>query len=223
MSFTARNIISTLLLLLTYRVNYLSSNTDQLWQSLMQLDVIFPFPYMPPGWTFGWAWSIIYLTLAVYVIWSWTTAAKISPAQPDIQKWFWVTCLFNITWLITTWAEWYTLSFFVIAWLMIILGKMVAQIATYPLSKTEQRTIAVPFGLYYGWISIATTVIGIGQLVYQIDPNIPLSTPWIVRALGLGIIVTVRSFTRRQNRAQLLIALRAFAGVLTSLFGMYSL
>ena len=106
---------------------------------------------------------------------------------------------------------------------MIILGKMVGQIATYPLSKTEQRTIAVPFGLYYGWISIATTVIGIGQLVYQIDPNIPLSTPWIVRALGLGIIVTVRSFTRRQNRAQLCIALRAFAGVLTSLFGMYSL
>ncbi|MDP2669545.1 MAG: hypothetical protein Q8O99_00600 [bacterium] len=47
-------------------INYLAT-TDALGISMMQLGSIFPFPYMPPGWTFGIARGVIYLLLAVFV------------------------------------------------------------------------------------------------------------------------------------------------------------
>ena len=218
MNFLTRNIISTVLLLVVYVANYLSSSTDILWASLSNLGEIFPFAYMPPGRTFGGAWWLIYLSLWIYVIWSWTQQAKDSAIQKKLQLLFRLTCLFNITWLVTTGVEQYISAFFIILGLLIILWYILTLIKTTDLTKTQIRTIAVPFGLYYGWVSIATSVLWISQVVYQFNTWIPLTTWRTVWVIALWVIITIRSFSKRRNRAQLLIAIRAFTGVAVSLF-----
>jgi len=48
-------LLSTILLILVYVFNYIGTTGQE------NLSGIFPFPYMPPGWTFGVAWGTIYL------------------------------------------------------------------------------------------------------------------------------------------------------------------
>lgn len=209
-----RQLLTTVLLLTTYRVNYLSSS-GQLGQTMMNLREIFPFPYMPAGWTFAVARSAIYLMLGIWCIWSRTKQWKSNEKNNTILPRFWISSVLNIFWIFATAREWYALSVIIIATLMVVLWK-----SLWLLKKTTNIRQNIPFGLYAWWITMATTIVGISQFVFiLINNQRPLTMRRTFLVICFGICVAGWLFWKHRNWAQLLITLIALAGVGASLVG----
>ena len=210
-------IISTLLLVLVYIFNYLSSS-GEFWADMANLAQVFPFPYMPPGWTFMIAWTSIYVALWVYLMFSWSKTWQTSKINKTISPRFWASCLLNILWITATAMERYVISVALIVWLFVLLWSMVRLLSDSSLTKKESWYIRFPFGLYYGWISLATSIIAVSQLVYQRNVELPLGQTWTIIVVGTWLLVATYSRLTWRNIWQLLISLLAFIGIASVLF-----
>lgn len=208
-------LLTTGLLGVTYRVNYLSSS-GQLGENLLILRQVFPFPYMPAGWTFAVARSAIYLALGIWGIRSWTTQWKNNPTNNAILPRFWLSCVLNTIWIFFTAREWYALSIVVIAALMVVLWQILKLLARNKAAYIQ----TIPFWLYAGRVTMATTIVGISQFVYiMLNNQRPLTDRRTVLVIGFGVCVAGRLFWKYHNRAQLVITLVALAGVMSSVLG----
>jgi hypothetical protein len=216
--FTMRTqIVSTVLLLLVYIANYLSTN-GVLWGEMTNLASVFPFPYMPPGWTFMIAWTLIYVSLWGYLVFTRSKQGQTSKNNEVIAPWFRASCILNILWIFSTVAQRYTISIALIFGLMLVLGYILHLISKQTLSKKERRMMSLPFGLYYGWVSLATSILWTSQLVYQRHVELPLWQTWTIVVIGLWLLVATYSWLKRRNLWQLLISLFAFAWIASVLF-----
>ena len=210
-----KQLLTTALLLVTYWVNYLSSS-GQLGENLMRLREIFPFPYMPAWWTFAVARSAIYLALGVWCVRSWTKTGKHDEINRKILPWFWVSSVLNIIRIFFTAREWYALSVIIIASLMIVLWKMIQLLAHHKASLIQ----TIPFWLYAGWVTMATTIVGISQFIYiTINNQRPITMRWTILVICFGAYVAGWLFWKHRNWAQLAITLVALAGVMSSVLG----
>jgi len=117
-----KQLLTTLLLLATYWVNYLSSS-GQLGENMMRLREVFPFPYMPEGRTFAIARTAIYLALGVWCLWSWTKKGQNNETNNALLPRFWISSVLNIIRIFFTAREWYVLSVVIIVLLMVVLWK----------------------------------------------------------------------------------------------------
>ena len=183
----------------------------------MNLSTIFPFSFMPPGWTFGGAWTAIYVLLAIYIIFAWTAAGRADRLAQSLLPRFVITCVLNITWLRLTGLEAYGLSVVVLVVLWAILWKIMDIITHAPVDQKVWQ-VTLPFGMYVGRISMAAGVIGVSQLFHLSLPEIVSSQCWTIGALVMAAAVTLIGRSKRKNRGQLLICLRALAGIGVALF-----
>lgn len=210
-----KQLLTTLLLLATYWVNYLSSS-GQLGENLMHLREVFPFPYMPAGWTFAVARSAIYLALGIRCGRSWTKNGQHNETNNKILPRFWISSVLNIIWIFFTARERYVLSVIIIASLMVVLWKIIKLLAHHKASLIQ----TIPFWLYAGWVTMATTIVGISQVVYiAINNQRPLTSRWTVLVIFFWATVAWRLFIKYRNRAQVAITLVALTGVMSSVLG----
>ena len=205
-------VISTVLLLLVYIVNYLSTNW-QLWGDMTNLASVFPFPYMPPGWTFMVAWTLIYVSLWWYLMFTWSKQGQESKTNEQIAPWFRASCILNILWIVSTGMERYVIAVALIFWLMLVLWMILDILSKQTLSTKEKRMVKLPFWLYYGWVALATSILWISQFVYQRNVELPLWQTWTIIVLWIWLLVTVYSWLRWRNIWQLLISILAFAWI----------
>lgn len=210
-------VISTVLLILVYIFNYLSTS-GQIGETQMNLANIFPFPYMPPGRTFMVAWMLIYVSLWWYLVFTWSKEWQTSQANKDIVSWFWASCILNVLRVVATAMELYVISVAIIVWLFIVLWTIVNLLADRKLNTRETWLMKIPFGLYYGWISLATSIIAVSQFVYQRNVELPLGQTWTIVVVGTWLLVAVYSWLRWRNIWQLFISLLAFVGIASVLF-----
>lgn len=100
-------------------------------------------------------WSVIYVLLGAYVIWQWVAADS---------RWAAVTRLpaaasiaLNGIWLMVVFADWVLVSVLVILGIAASLGFVLARTARLP-SEGWAATVfvSVTFGLYLGWVCVAT-------------------------------------------------------------------
>lgn len=215
-------LLTTALLLVTYWVNYLSSS-GQLGETMMNLREVFPFPYMPAGWTFAVARTAIYLALGIWCIWSWTPQWKSNETNNKILPRFWISSVLNIFWIFATAREWYAISVIIIATLMIVLWKILGIVTQFRNNNEFHRWAIVSrnaFWLYAWWVTMATTIVGISQFVYiMINNQRPLTIRWTRAVITLWVITAVNLYLKYRNPSQLIITLVALAGVAASLFG----
>lgn len=100
-------------------------------------------------------WSVIYVLLGAYVIWQWVAADS---------RWAAVTRLpaaasiaLNGIWLAVVFADWVLVSVLVILGIAASLGFVLARTATLPSEGWAPTVfVSVTFGLYLGWICVAT-------------------------------------------------------------------
>ncbi len=184
----------------------------------MELASTFPFPYMPPGWTFAIAWMVIYLSLWAFLMFSWSKNGKGSKVIETISPLFWISCVLNILWIVSTALEMYVVSVALIVGLFIVLGTILNVINNHALTKRETWAVKIPFGLYYGWISLATCVIAVWQLVYQRNIELTMWQTWTIVVVWTWLLVAIYSRYKRRNRWQLAISLFAFAWIASALF-----
>lgn len=100
-------------------------------------------------------WSVIYVLLGAYVVWQWVAADS---------RWAAVTRLpaaasiaLNGIWLMVVFADWVLVSVLVILGIAASLGFVLARTATLPAQGWAPSVfVSLTFGLYLGWICVAT-------------------------------------------------------------------
>ena len=142
-----------------------------------QISAFYPNYFVPAGFTFS-IWGVIYLLLLNYVI-SYTYFTLLSDKFPAVaaylnavNKWFWVTCFLNASWIIAWHYLWIWTSVFIMLLFLSVLIYIfiVGKEKEGQLSNMQSFLLYTPFLVYLGWISVAT-IANITALLVKIDWN----------------------------------------------------
>ena len=102
-------------------------------------------------------WSVIYLFLALYVVWQWLPRAAGSVWAARTRWPAAASLALNGLWLLVVFAGWVLGSVLVIAGIAASLGVILRRTASLPDEGWLPRVaVSVTFGLYLGWICVAT-------------------------------------------------------------------
>lgn len=143
-------------------------------------------------------WTVIYIGLAAYTLWQWLPANAVTERTRRTGWLVAASMLLNAAWLLVTQQGWIWVSVVVIAVLMIVLGRILTILATHrPRSTAERVVVDVTFGLYAGWVAVATCANVAAALV---SSGVEVSSPaadWIgvavlAVAVGVGWLLATR-------------------------------
>ncbi|MCG6567103.1 TspO/MBR family protein [Tessaracoccus sp. ZS01] len=102
-------------------------------------------------------WSVIYIGLFAYAIWQWLPANKTSERARATGLLAGASMLLNAAWILVTQVGWIWVSVLVIAVLALVLGFIVRSLTAIPGASTAERIVVDgTFGLYLGWVTVAT-------------------------------------------------------------------
>jgi hypothetical protein len=105
--------------------------------------------FTPAAFTFA-IWSLIYLALALFVVYQSLPSQRQNKTLAEISGWFKAGCAANALWMFTWHLEWIMVALL----LMILL--LVSLIMIYRKVGAQVWQVRVPFSLYLGWASVAT-------------------------------------------------------------------
>lgn len=139
-------------------------------------------------------WSVIYVGLTLYLVWQWLPANRQSPKARSTGWWAAASLLLNGLWLAVTQAGWLWISVLVIAVLAYVLGRVgVALVGQPPSGIVELLALYVTFGLYLGWVCVATVAnvtaaaVGTGVRLGGAEPVVAVVVLLVAGALGLWL------------------------------------
>jgi hypothetical protein len=137
-------------------------------------------------------WSVIYVGLTAYLIWQWLPAQAHSRTARETGWWAAASLLLNGAWLGVTQAGWLWVSVLVIALLTYVLAKLcLTLVGRGPNSLTELLIVYVTFGLYLGWVCVATVAnvtaaaVGTGARLGEAAPVLAVVVLLVAGAIGV--------------------------------------
>lgn len=203
-------------------VNYLSVTLPLSGKTTAAISDEYPNLFVPAGQTFA-IWGVIYLLLIIWAacqfaaLFNASVKKALEPALQKIGLIFFSTCLYNIAWLLAFHWEQLLLSVFVMVMLFLRLVRLNYQTKSgfSANNSVEKWLMHVPFGIYWGWISVAL-IANITTFLVSINwdgfgqPN----SFWAVLMIGIGAILAGLVVWSRNN---------IFYGlaVMWGLFGIY--
>ncbi|NUL46516.1 tryptophan-rich sensory protein [Cellulosimicrobium funkei] len=102
-------------------------------------------------------WSLIYLGLLAYSVWQVLPAQRRSGRQRALRLWAVAAMLLNAAWIWSVQLGWLEASLLVIAVLLAVLCRiLVLLVRTGPGGRVDAVVTDGTFGLYLGWVTIAT-------------------------------------------------------------------
>jgi hypothetical protein len=188
-------------------MNYLANALPLNGKTTGALSDAFPNLFVPAGITFS-IWGVIYLLLLVFCVIQFT-----SPDQAVISRIGWlfaVTCIFNALWIVTWHYGRLPLS------VIIMLGLLVSLIWINIIVKDLPfGLIKAAFGIYLGWICIATIANVTALLVNFSWNGFGLSEEtWTVIMILAGALIASLTLWRLDNPFIGLSVVWAFAGIM---------
>lgn len=169
-----------------------------------QLSDQYPNLFVPAGLTFS-IWGVIYLLLAIFVVYSLISAFRNDSGSSFFNKIgiiFFLSCLANMGWILAWQYEIVPLSLlimlFLLGCLLVIYLKL--GVGKKGPAKKEQYLVHLPFSVYLGWITIAT-IANVTALLVQLNWNrFGLSEQfWAVAVILVGIVITLSILAARQD------------------------
>ena len=138
-------------------------------------------------------WSVIYLGLIAYVVWQWLPANTASARARRIGALSALSMVLNGLWLAVVQVGGIWLSVAVIVALALTLGVLVQRLGdSADASPFERIVLDLTFGLYLGWVSVATLANVTTALVASgFDPAPAIAEYWAVGVLALGAMLGV--------------------------------
>lgn len=110
-----------------------------------------------PGSTAFSIWSVIYAGLIGFAVWQALPAQRTNARQRELGWLAVASLILNAAWILTVQAEILWLSVVTILALLVVLVLiLLVCLRTSPTSKVELLLVDVTFGLYLGWVTIAT-------------------------------------------------------------------
>lgn len=171
--------------------------------------------FVPAGYVFS-IWGIIYIGWIAFAVYQALPTQKESPRLRSLGYLFALSGVFNAAWLFCWHYNRFGLSVLV---MLTLLGLLIASYLRLNVGRTAGSAVAqwcidVPFGLYLGWISVAT-IANVSDWLYfvhwngfGIDPQ-----AWAVILLVVaGVIGGLMALTRH-DAAYLFVLVWAFIGI----------
>ncbi|MBI5028414.1 MAG: tryptophan-rich sensory protein [Actinobacteria bacterium] len=140
-------------------------------------------------------WSVIYAGLIAYVVWQWLPSQTASPRARRIGWLAAASMVLNGVWLLVTQVGQLWLSVVVIVALAVVLGLLMQRLARPRNAGTvEKLVVDGTFGLYLGWVSVATAANITATLVASgVNPPLEIAELWAVGVLavaaGIGVLL----------------------------------
>lgn len=141
-------------------------------------------------------WSVIYAGLIAYVVWQWLPATTTSTRARSIGWLAAASMVLNASWLLVTQVGWLWASVAVIATLALVLGLLIRHLTAIPAGGdagptwAERFVVDGTFGLYLGWVSVATVANITATLVDSgVNPGAPVSEYLAVVVLAVAAVL----------------------------------
>jgi hypothetical protein len=187
-------------------VNYLANALPINNRTTGELSDMYPNLFVPAGLTFS-IWGAIYLLLLGYCIIQFRQADQV--AVSGISSLFALTCILNAGWIVAWHYTKVPLS-------VIIMAALLAALILINLyiSNLNPGFIKAAFGIYLGWICIATIaniaamLVDLGWNGFGISGEV-----WTVIMIAVGTIIVSLSIMNMKNPFIGLAVVWAFAGI----------
>ena len=197
--------LNILFFFLTLYVNYLSVVYALGGKSIRELSDKYANLFTPSNQTFG-IWSLIYLLLVGFLV---LQFFKRFDSRVTHNYLFIVSCLFNFTWIVAWQLEYLFLSLCIMLGLLATLSVMNVQIA-----REGGEFFKLVFGVYLGWICIATIANVTTVLVsLQWTGSVATQANWAIALLALGAVLTGAVMLRLRIPYLAIAVVWAFYGV----------
>ena len=167
--------------------------------------------FAPIDFTFG-IWGLIYLGLTVYSL---TQLAVDSPVTRAITPWFIAANLLNGSWIIAWRLELLWLSALILALLLFCLFKINQITTARRTDLSSTLMVAVPFAIYFGWVTVAT-IANISSLLVQqgLGDGFWLSAQgWTVVILVVAVVIGSATALVNASPAYSMVLVWAFWGI----------
>jgi hypothetical protein len=188
-------------------MNYLANALPLNNKTTGELSDSFPNLFVPAGITFS-IWGIIYLLLVVYCIVQFKGANQ--TVISDIGWLFGVSCLLNALWIVFWHYGKLPLSLLVMAGLLVTLILINLKIQNLPLG-----IVKASFGIYLGWICIATIANVTALLVHYNWNGFGISEEaWTIIMISAGTVIAALTIYRLVNPFVGLSVIWAFTGII---------
>jgi len=176
----------------------------------------FPNLFVPAGITFS-IWGVIYVLLGMFVVYSsvqmFKGEAGSTPMLEEIGCLFVATCAANIMWIFTWHYNQVALSLMSMAILFLLLLYTSLQLHKAVSSK-EFIWVKVPFGIYFGWITVALIanitafLVSIGWTGGAFSPEI-----WTSALIVVATIIAIISLAKNFDIPYALVIIWALLGI----------
>lgn len=193
----------TAMIVMNYLANALPINN----KTTGQISDSIPNLFAPAGITFS-IWGIIYLLLLVYCILQFRDAHKVISIR--IGWYFGFSCVLNAIWIVFWHYEKLPLSLIVMIGILAMLVLINVGIRDLPFGL-----IKAAFGIYLGWICIATIANVTALLVHYNWQGLGLSEEtWTIIMISAGALIATVTLLRLNNPFLGLSVIWAFAGII---------
>jgi tryptophan-rich sensory protein len=202
-----RKSINAMALIGVLYVNYLANALPIHGKNTGELSDLYPNLFVPAGITFS-IWGLIYLLLIFFV-----AAQFVRRQMSSVNAIGWlfvISCLLNVSWILAWHYERLVLS------LMIMIG-LLASLAgiNRALVKSEDTLARVTFGIYLGWICIATIANTTALLVSIQWSGFGISAvAWTILLIAAGAGIGIWLTRKLDNPFLALPVAWAFLGIL---------
>jgi hypothetical protein len=188
-------------------MNYLANALPLNGKTTGELSDSFPNLFVPSGITFS-IWGVIYLLILVYCVVQFTGSNQI--VISNISWFFGLTCILNALWIIFWHYEKLPLS------LLVMVGLLISLIYINMLTRElSLGIIKAAFGIYLGWICIATIANVTALLVHYNWKGFGISEEtWTIIMIALGALILAATVYRLRNPFIGLSAIWAFTGII---------
>ena len=188
-------------------MNYLANALPLGGRTTGELSDAFPNLFVPAGVTFS-IWGLIYLLLAGFCVIQFSQ--KGAPVAESIGWLFAVSCLLNGLWIVAWHYEKVPLSLIVMAGLLVTLILINLKLQGQPLGLAKAA-----FGIYLGWISIATIANVTALLVRLNWDGFGVSQEaWAILMIAVGAAIVSLAIVKLANPFLGLAVVWAFAGII---------
>jgi hypothetical protein len=188
-------------------MNYLANALPLNGKTTGELSNSFPNLFVPAGITFS-IWGVIYLLLAVYCVVQFQNMNSLIVS--GIGWFFAASCIFNALWIVC----WHygKLPLSIIAMLAVLLSLIYINVY---IRDIPNGLIKAAFGIYLGWICIATIANVTALLVhYNLKGSFISEEAWTVIMIAAGTLIASLSIYRMNNPFIGLSVIWAFAGII---------
>jgi hypothetical protein len=169
----------------------------------------------PAGYAFA-IWGIIFIGVLAYAIYQVMPAQRDNPRFSAAAPWVIANMIFNGFWTVIFGQEWITLATIVIIADLLTLYKIVDALGInrVRVSPIETAIARVPFSIYFGWLTVATTVCIALFLKANGFDAFGLSEPtWAVVILVVAWIIGATIFNHYRNIAYILVFTWAYYAI----------